>query len=358
MDTEEKTINRRHSIFWPLMLVAVGVVLLLTNLNAMPGSIWDYVAKYWPLLFILGSLDQIYQGKNWVGAMVLLALGGVLLAGNLNALPWSGLDLLLRLWPVLIVAAGLDLMMRGRTSMLGGILVVLLAVALMAGMIWVGFAAPGSMNMNTVTIDQPLEGAQSASVNMTVIAGELNIAGGADRDQLIGGQILTPGNMNYTENYSVNGGEGRYELEPASGVHQIPLFSTHQVNASELMLNGSIPTTLDFTLIAGEQSLDLRSLKITNFETETIFGQSVLTLPASGRVNGKTGVIFGQLVVRVPRGVRVEFRLDTALVGKDIPQDFIRADDRIYSPEAANGKADVVVILENVFGAVKIEYIP
>jgi hypothetical protein len=354
---EENKRQTRRSIFWPLMLVAVGVILLLTNLDALPGSLWDYIAKYWPLLFLLGGLDQIYQGKSWLGGTILLVLGGVLLAGNLNALPWSGLDLLLRLWPMLIVAAGLDLMMQGRTSLLGGIIVVVLAVGLLAGLVWVGFAGPGTLGAATLTVDQPLEGARSAAVQVTLISSDLSVTGGAQSDNLVDGTVYLSNQPEMSESYTISGGEGVYTLEPESNTH-LPLFGPLHSEDSKLKLNSGIPTDVDLTLIAGEQSLDLRTIKATNVDMETIFGRSVITLPSSGRLNGKAGVIFGELVVRVPRGTAVEFQMDTALVGKNIPQDFLKVDNRIYSPEAADGNADIVLTLENVFGAVKIEYLP
>lgn len=349
--------HTRHSIFWPLMLVAVGLVLLLTNLSALPGNLWDYLAKYWPILFILGGLDQIYQGKSWVGAVIMLGLGGILLAGNFNVLPWNGLDLLLRLWPVIIVAVGLDLMMQGRSSVLGGIVVVVLAVALIAGMVWIGFSGPGSTGITPFEISQPLQGAQSASLKMTVLSGDVNLSGGAEEGLLVDGTVMLPNQAKVNESYSVSGGEGRYVLEPAPYSH-IPLVGNYQSNQTELRINGSIPTDLDMTLIAGQQDLDLQAIQITDLETETIFGQSTLTLPESGELKGKVGVVFGKLVILVPRGTKVEFIMDTALVGKDIPQDFVKTEDRIYSPGAANGKADIVLTLEDVFGAVKIEYLP
>lgn len=354
---EKKPDRVRHSIFWPLLLVAVGVILLLTNLNALPGNLWDYVAKYWPLLFVLGGLDQIYQGKSWIGGAITLALGGVMLAGNFNALPWSGLDLLLRLWPAFIVAAGLDLMMQGRTSVVGGIIVVVLAFGLMAGMIWIGFAGPASMGSATVEINQPLENARTATLDMTLISGDVNVAGGAQTGRLIEGTIYLPNRLKISETYAVNAGEGAYLLEPESGA-QIPYFGSFYGEDSQLKVANSIPMDIDLTLIAGEQDLDLRGVSATGLQQETIFGRSVVTLPASGRLTGKCGVVFGELVVRVPRGVAVEFQMDTVLVGKNIPQDFLKEEDRVYSPEAADGKADIVLTIENVFGSVKIEYLP
>lgn len=353
---DEKNVHTRHSIFWPLLLVAAGGILLLTNLNALPGNLWDYISRYWPLLFILGGLDQIYQGRGWVGGIITLGLGGVLLAGNLGLLPWSGLDLLLRLWPVFIVALGLDLMMQGRTSGLATVVIVLLALAVVAGMVFIGFAGPTQMGMSQVEISQPLEGAQRATVNMTLISGDAQYAGGSGRNQLIDGTLYLPNRFKTNASYSVSGGEGHYELKPESSSF-MPFISPYQGSAN-FKLNSDIPTSFELTLIAGKQSLDLRSINATDLNVETVFGETVITLPEEGKVNGKVGVVFGELVVRVPRGTAVQFKMDTVVVGKNIPQDFLRTEDTVSSPEAASGKADIVLSLENVVGSVKIEYLP
>ena len=354
---EENMSRKRQSIFWPLLLVAVGAILLLTNLDAVPGNLWDYFVTYWPVLFILSGLDQIYQGKSWVGAVILLGLGGVLLAGNLNALPWSGLDLLLRLWPVLIVAAGLDLLMQGRTSTFGAEIIVFLALALVAGMVWIGLATPASMGQAPMAINQPLENAQSASVAITVIAGDVKVTGGAERDQLIAGTVFTPSSMQMVESYAVSGGEGRYELTPESGA-RVPVVGTYHGKPTELNLNSAIPMEFDFTLIAGEQAVDLRNTHVSDLAVETILGKTVVTLPKDQRLTGKISSIIGELIIRVPRGASVEFQMDTVISGRDMPGDFLKTEERITSPEAADGRADIVISLENVIGSVKIEYLP
>jgi hypothetical protein len=54
----------RPRLFWPLILIVIGVILLLNNLGLLPGSVWGY---FWPL--------------------ALLALGVSLLAGALRGAP-------------------------------------------------------------------------------------------------------------------------------------------------------------------------------------------------------------------------------------------------------------------------------
>lgn len=54
----------RPRLFWPLVLILIGVILLLSNLGLLPGSVWGY---FWPL--------------------ALLALGVSLLAGAFRGAP-------------------------------------------------------------------------------------------------------------------------------------------------------------------------------------------------------------------------------------------------------------------------------
>ena len=56
-----------------------------------------------------------------VGPIILITLGVVFLMNNLGVLDWSVWVVIFRLWPVLLVAAGLDLLL-GRRSVWGSLL--------------------------------------------------------------------------------------------------------------------------------------------------------------------------------------------------------------------------------------------
>ena len=70
--------RRPHSLFFPLLLVTAGVFFLLANLGIIQNTIWGIMAIYWPLIFVIGGLDGLYQHENWVGPLVGIGLGTVL----------------------------------------------------------------------------------------------------------------------------------------------------------------------------------------------------------------------------------------------------------------------------------------
>ncbi|NLG66807.1 MAG: DUF4097 domain-containing protein [Actinobacteria bacterium] len=77
---------RYRSLFWPVVLIGVGVIWLLANLNVIPaGGLW-ILARFWPLLLVWIGLDILlgHRSALWgagigivaVGVAVLLAVGG------------------------------------------------------------------------------------------------------------------------------------------------------------------------------------------------------------------------------------------------------------------------------------------
>lgn len=71
---------RYRSLFWPILLVGVGVVWLLSNLGYIEPVSLGSVLRLWPLLLIVLGLDLLFSRRfPWVGAVVgLLAVGAVI----------------------------------------------------------------------------------------------------------------------------------------------------------------------------------------------------------------------------------------------------------------------------------------
>ena len=45
--------DRRPGLFWPLILIGLGALLLLQNLGYLPAGLWPALAQLWPVIFIL-----------------------------------------------------------------------------------------------------------------------------------------------------------------------------------------------------------------------------------------------------------------------------------------------------------------
>jgi hypothetical protein len=82
----QKQIDKNdHSgdIFSALLLIALGTILLFNNLNILPWSIWEIILRFWPILLIIGGIQAIF-GRSPLIRFVISLLGaaivGIILA--------------------------------------------------------------------------------------------------------------------------------------------------------------------------------------------------------------------------------------------------------------------------------------
>ena len=75
-------LRRRRGVFWPLLLIALGLVFLLENYGFISGVSWLAIASLWPILLILIGLDIAFAGR-WplatLAAEVLVIAAGLAL---------------------------------------------------------------------------------------------------------------------------------------------------------------------------------------------------------------------------------------------------------------------------------------
>ncbi|MEN4010511.1 MAG: DUF5668 domain-containing protein [Bellilinea sp.] len=84
--------RRYRSLFWPILLIGVGVIWLLGNLGIIPAANFAVLASLWPVILIIIGLDVLFaRSSPLIGALIgLLAIGGVivvLIAGPALGLP-------------------------------------------------------------------------------------------------------------------------------------------------------------------------------------------------------------------------------------------------------------------------------
>ncbi len=103
----------RDPLFWGLLLIAIGGLFLLKNLNLLNSGIF----AWWPVLVLFAGLWLLsrgllrQQGGGTVGGTLLLGLGTFWLLLSLGVVGHS------LFWPVVFIALGLGLLMRSLTRL-------------------------------------------------------------------------------------------------------------------------------------------------------------------------------------------------------------------------------------------------
>ena len=347
--------QKPKSLFFPLLLVAAGVLILLINVGSLPGTVWENLVQYWPVILIIAGLDGLYKRDGWVGPLVLLGLGTVLLLGNLHYIAYSGFTLLLKLWPILLVAIGLDVIFGHRASIWSNLIRVGLGIALIGGIVWLATVSPYfSMGMKSVPFEQSLDKAKESDVRFAIAVGELYLSGGADEDMLIAGNAGLPKEMDLNTDYAApKNGKSELTIE-GNDVVILPVHST--TSPWEFDVNSEIPINLNAEVGIGEMRINLIDTKVAEFNSEMGIGLTVLTLPEDvDVVDAHVSGAIGQLVIRVPENAEVVIKTDNAIVSSSLPAGYTRGEGVIRSPEADSGANEINLDVELAIGSLIIQ---
>lgn len=342
--------RRRRSVFWALVLIVIGVVLLLNTMQILPGDFFELILKLWPVLFIIGGLDNIIQGRGWIWAVISLGLGTIFLLANFDIISWNSLSLLLKLWPLLLVAWGLDLIFQGRSPAFT-IIGVLLGVLIVLAVGWYAISNTQQSRVGTTAVTQPLEGATSAYVRISDPVGRLELSGGASNDLLLEGTADLLANLSLSQDYEVKDGHGSLNIS-VSGSTIGPWVTGFGEPLWKMDLTDNVALTLNSETAAGSQELDLTGLNIDQLTVTVAVGSLDVTLDPQDTLEGKLSNPIGKINITVPDGALVEITLETAISAQNIPDGFTKLEDKIYSPGANAANAKVRLNVEQPIGLV------
>jgi hypothetical protein len=289
-----------------------------------------------------------------VGPAILVALGVVLLMNNLGYLGWGVWETLVRLWPVLLIAIGLDLMI-GRRSILGSALVALLVLAALGMAIWwTGFWLPAAVAVTSETISQPLGAAQRADIDIAMGAGRLSVGALAESDNLIEGTIAKGSGEQALRDFAMSGDSATFKLR--SQVAWVFPFRERRGERIEwnLLLNRDIPLRLHIDTSAGQATLELAQLQVANLDVNTGVGQTTLTLPQQGQVQARINGGIGETVVIIPAGMAARIEATTGLGQLHVVGNYQRDGKLSISPGYASAANRVDLIVNGGIGSVTI----
>ena len=344
------TSHKPRSLFFPILLILVGGFLLLNQLNLLPGSTWDVLLRLWPLIFVVGGLDGLLQRSSFTGSILAIGLGAVLLLGNFGYLDASSWQVILKFWPLLIIAAGLDLII-GHRGKLSAVLGVLVGLILVGGLFWLVITPAAARLPQSVTpVTQALEKRTQARLVFNQAVGNLALQKGADPANLVQGEL----NLVQGEQVNWSMTNNLFEMR-AAGDATWMVTSFAPQSRWDLKLTDSIPLGVEFESAVGEQTVDLRGLKVSELNGNLAVGQMHLTLPESGSLRGSLDCAVGRVVIVVPAGAAVRIKAETAVSTVSMPPGFTRNGQVISSPQAATASQVMEITVSLPVGIINIE---
>jgi hypothetical protein len=258
---------------------------------------------------------------------ILIGVGVVWLLSNMGILQPASLSVLFRLWPLILIVIGIDLLFGRRNPMIGtllGVGAVILVVALMLVGPALGWTQGAEVKEGTYTAE--LDDTTSASITLDLAVADTSVKSLDDSTLLFDANVRYIGDIDFTE----------------SGTTQkIVTLSNRNTNANnfwnfgwfgsqpdlrwDVGLSKAIPLDLEVNSGVSNATLELADLQLTGLDVNAGVGNMNISLPAgegeSYTVNLNSGT--GQIDVDVASGAAINFIIKGGVgeVTLDLPDD-------------------------------------
>jgi hypothetical protein len=269
------------SLFWPLLIIGLGLLLLLQNLGRLPSGVWLALVPLWPVLLVVLGLDMLIGRRSWWGGAVVTFLGALLVIG---ALTWAAV----------------------RASTLTG-------------------------GQTRALIQTPL-GAQTASVKLDVGLGELDVSGLAPSLSLMEGTVVSGGGDGVTQSYAVHEGVGQLQLVQQQNALLAPFLADRNVATTlwDIRLTSGLPLALDIRTGVGKANLDLSTLHLSRLDLKTGLGQTFVTFPSGMAGVAKIQAGLGDVTLTLPPDLPARITVTSGFANVHIPARFARQ-EKVYT---------------------------
>jgi len=260
--------SRPPSIFWPLMLLGAGVMLLLANLGILPRLSWGALWRFWPLLLIVLGVDVLIGRRSTAGAIISAVLVLVLLAA--------------------IVAVG---WFADEIPMLGDLL-----------------------RLPTLAAEHvqfPLEGLDSAFIKIDTSGLPCEVTALSDSPNLIEGTVTHRGRLFFDA--SVHGSQATIHLDPqVAGFQWWADDSGSGTQARcRVALSPEVPLRLELDGGSGPGAFHLSQLQISELALDCGSGPIDLDLPSRGTQKVTIDGGSGPVNIYLPESIAAKVILDS-----------------------------------------------
>jgi cell wall-active antibiotic response 4TMS protein YvqF len=293
-----------------------------------------------------------------VGPLILIFLGAVFLLQNTGYLPPNFWLNLWKLWPLVLVLVGIELLLAHRVPWLA--LAGLAAVVLVLGSITMGMGiTPGSGPTSTAastSTQTDLGGANQAAVTVRFGAGQLDLGPIEQPSQnaLASMTYQGPPQLAPKPRYTlVSGGVGQLEYQSTAreGPPFVPFVNGQNADAARMQLNlaPTVPiASLNVQTGATDARLDLSSLRVATLDMSIGAATAWVRFPeAAGLTTGHISGGASTITLEVPQGVAAQIQHHGGLSTLNIDQTrFPQVSESVYRStdyDTATNKVDLVI---------------
>jgi len=310
--------ERLAAVIGPIILIAIGVILLLNQLDIISVDLWNLFFGLWPLLVIALALSMLLSGGSIFLPLTLIAFSAAFLLSNYELVDWNMWEVFSKLWPLLLIALGLDIMVLPR----------------------IGLASSRVEEVNL-----PLDNATSAEIKIDGGLGTLVVNSEAGGDKLVSATATVGQSEHLKHSLRMKDAEAIVKIKRSANWYYPFTGAWTGSKGCEVNLNPTLPTSLKVDGGFGNKVLNLRDANLTRLKVDGGLGSADITLPSQGGFTANIDGGVGDNTLRIPTGLAVSIRFDSGLGSRQVQGNFIQTGSAYVSPdyESATNRADIKV---------------
>jgi hypothetical protein len=337
----------QRSYFGPILLITAGILFLLSNLDIIQSGGWEVIWKLWPLLLIVGGVDDLLRRRGIAWPILLIGAGVYLLYNYFGPQTWISWTQIFRLWPVVLIAIGIDILFRGQSGWMIGAGIVL-TIALIGGSVWF-LTNEFEITPEYFSVQETYPSAvKFGDLSISLGMGEL-VLGDTNSSQIfIEGDVIPEIKI---EQKTVSGNTISYELE-----NNVPDIFPYTARW-ELDLAKELEMDLNVNNGVGELFLTLEELQLKDLDANQGVGRLVLRLPKSIESEILVKQAVGSILIQIPTDALIAVDAKNGLSRVDFPPDFELEAGYYSSPGATKNNADLLIVVELAIVLVSIVYL-
>lgn len=342
--------KERPSFVWPIILIFVGVIFLLSNLGLIKDDFWNTMWRLWPVIFIIIGLDSLFRRNEIAGPVFMIGLGSIILLTSVGLVGWRAWDILWRLWPILLVAIGLEII-AGRRSLWISILIVGIMVAALVVGVWTfGGGQIREESLNISTINKPLGQINDADISISPVVGDLTIDDLGETNVLIDGRLNGDGGQGVYTDYYVTDNTGIFTINSQSFIN----FPGSQSWDWDFNLTDQIPLDLNLSMGVGSMNVFLSNLNLSSLEVNQAIGEVNLSLADRNSYAVELSQAIGSIKVELPENSGVRIEISRAISALSLPSTFVKRGDYYYSDNYESAQFQVDLEVNQAIGSIDI----
>lgn len=267
------------------------------------------------------------RGPRLFFPILLIVVGVVILLNNVGILPWSIWLSIGQLWPVVLILLGIEILVGRRNSWLGAVLaaVILIAVVVVATfMTFTGHTFTNSGTLQEQSFTQPLAGATQGNVNLTFPAGTVNVAAlPANDSSLVRATAALPPGLTLSQQQGISDTTAESSISVQGSSRDIFPFGNSNGHGGvrlDALLSRHVPLTLRVEVGAGQSTFNLTDLAVQTFSLNAGAGQTTVYFPAAaGQTQAEINSGAGQLTLIIPPNVGAAIHTKVGIVNIHVP---------------------------------------